>query len=217
MDPNALRKLRADFDSDADILDLTTWVQAYKDVGETVKAAETNIELPDCELNERQQVIIDTLMPLLAETSKSYQEAIWELLKTQPINGKIADHIRKHGFDLPEFSFHGESDALPFLEATQYKRDDVWIRELSKSELLLRFQLPKPLARFWQKGGKEAWNQLVNLGSKITEWGVLYQETLPIIWKLVGKIECETNFQIERLNALGHHDPKSFYYLWRVR
>jgi hypothetical protein len=36
------------------------------------------------------------------------------------------------------------------------------------------------------------------------------------VWETLGYYESETSLNLRRLNAIGDHDPKNFYYVWQA-
>jgi len=83
--------------------------------------------------------------------------------------------------------------------------------------LLLVFQLPKPLAQFWWKGGADSWGNLAeDINDTAIEWGHFYRELMPVVWETQGRHENESGLYFQRVNDIGEHDPKKYYYIWEI-
>ena len=89
--------------------------------------------------------------------------------------------------------------------------------EMDNKTLLVVFQLPKHLAQYWWKGGTESWGQeSLDIEDSAIEWGHFYRELMPVIWEAVGRYENELGLDFERINSGGEHDPKKYYYIWKI-
>ena len=89
--------------------------------------------------------------------------------------------------------------------------------ETNGQNLLLVFQLPKPLSQFWWKGGADSWGDLSeDVQDTVIEWGHFYRELMPIVWEEQGRHENESGLDFQRVNGVGEHDPKKYYYIWEM-
>ena len=77
--------------------------------------------------------------------------------------------------------------------------------------MVLNFNLPDILGRFWYRGGVGAKAQPVPEGA--IEWGHFYRSGMPAIWRSVDAAPRKGLF-LDRLNAFGQHDYKKYYYLY---
>lgn len=81
--------------------------------------------------------------------------------------------------------------------------------------MLLEYNLPKPLAYFWSKGGENMWgNKSVQVGSSINEWGIFYREVTQLVWAAIDRHLSEHNLSLLRVNPINVHDTKKYYYVW---
>lgn len=112
---------------------------------------------------------------------------------------------------LPNFTIASKNQARALLK--EYRL----YGEINKQSLLLVFQLPKPLAHFWWKGGTDSWGDLAeDVGGTVIEWGHFYRKLMPVIWEAQGRHENENGLLFYRLNDFGEHDPTQYYYVWKI-
>lgn len=121
---------------------------------------------------------------------------------------KIMQKMIERGYDVPDFSIYGSQAAQEFLS----DRKELGIDSFSDN-FAVNFQLPKPLARFWYKGGGGSKSIPVKEGE--IEWGHFYRMAMPAIYSGVDKAGMQ-NLYLNRLNQFGQHDPKEYYYLWEA-
>lgn len=81
---------------------------------------------------------------------------------------------------------------------------------------LVVFNLPKPLARWWWKGGLQWGEAGEDLKGMVAEYGDFYRDLLPIIWEAIDGAGWSGKLWFDRLNGVGEHDPGKFYYVWEV-
>ncbi len=146
-------------------------------------------------------------------TSKVYRTAM-RLLMTgyQQHNPKFTDKMMEkmmeRSYDVPDFSIYGSQAAQEFLS----QQPELGIDGFSDN-FLVNFQLPKPLARFWYKGGSGSKSQPVKEGE--IEWGHFYRMAMPVIYSGVDRAGM-SGLYLNRLNGFGQHDPKKYYYLYEA-
>ncbi len=146
-------------------------------------------------------------------TSKVYRTAM-RLLMTdyQQHNPKFTDKMMQkmmeRSYDVPDFSIYGSQAAQEFLS----QQPELGIDGFSDN-FLVNFQLPKPLARFWYKGGSGSKSQPVKEGE--IEWGHFYRMAMPVIYSGVDRAGM-SGLYLNRLNGFGQHDPKKYYYLYEA-
>jgi hypothetical protein len=95
-----------------------------------------------------------------------------------------------------------------------------------KNEILLIFNLPKPLAVYWWKESEDIKKLSGKIVSKEAErliprgivisWGDFYRSLMLVVWEAIGYFESESHFYFERINPSGQHDTKKYYYVWLV-
>jgi len=106
--------------------------------------------------------------------------------------------------------FEGDSAISKAIEYGLDKMED-------NNGLMIVFNLPKPVGQFWWKGGKGLWGeQAIDVDGKVIEWGFFYRKIMETVWETLGYYESETSLNLRRLNAIGDHDPKNFYYVWEA-
>ena len=146
-------------------------------------------------------------------TSKAYRTVMRLLMtgyqqKNPNFTDKMIQRMKERGYDVPDFSIHGSQSAQEFLS----QRAELGIDSFSDN-FLVNFQLPKPLAKFWYKGGNGSKSQPVKDGE--IEWGHFYRMCMPIIYNGVDRSQM-SGLYLNRLNSFGQHDPKQYYYLWEA-
>ena len=146
-------------------------------------------------------------------TSKVYGTAMRLLMrgyqqKNPNFTDKMIEKMMERGFDVPEFSIYGSQAASEFLS----EREELGIDGFSDN-FLVNFQLPRPLAKFWYKGGDGSKSQPVKEGE--IEWGHFYRMCMPVIYSGVNRSQM-SGLYLNRLNQFGQHDPKKYYYLWEA-
>lgn len=146
-------------------------------------------------------------------TSKVYRTAMRLLMAGyQQHNPKFTDKMiqkmMEHHHDVPDFSIYGSQAAQEFLSQQPELGIDVF-----SDNFLVNFQLPKPLAKFWYKGGSGNKSQPVKDGE--IEWGHFYRMAMPVIYSGVDRAGM-SGLYLNRLNGFGQHDPKKYYYLYEA-
>lgn len=144
-------------------------------------------------------------------TSRVYRTAMRLLMKgyqqhNPQFTDKMMQKMMERGYDLPDFSLYGSKAAEEFLS----KQQELGIEEFNDN-FLVNFQLPKPLARFWYKGGSGTKSIPVKEGE--IEWGHFYRMCMPVIYNGADRAQM-SGLYLNRLNQFGQHDPKKYYYLW---
>ena len=118
------------------------------------------------------------------------------------------------GYDLPEFRLYAGEEAIKYL-ADKYAIDNTGFTD---SGMILVFQLPKPIARFWYRGGDDSWgNENNKVPPNDIEWGKLYRDVLPSIWQIRDAEQAFGALDMFRVNYVNEHDHNDYYYLWYVR
>jgi len=166
--------------------------------------------------NERS--LINKLCYFSEKFSRSFSDRLREIIDDYRKNdGVMSERIRNffEEKDLFEPSLRvliGEK-AGEFLNKNNLKADFV----IGK-DVILVFQLPKPLAKFWWKG--DIGGSMAGVNREIkgvgVEWGKFYHDIMPLVWEFVGEMQCESDVYIERINNLGQHHPDEYYYVWKI-
>ena len=163
-----------------------------------------------------QEALRDEIRDFIDDVSNSFQEAFQLLLeeykkRTDLPSNEILAYLQEHEMDKPRFSV-SEKDGVAFLEKLGFPG-----QSLERAQIPVMFQLPKPVAQFWQKGGTDSWGTMgQEVGPKIVEWGHFYRKLMEVVWEKVGYYESERGFNFERVNGIGDHDVKSYYYVWKI-
>lgn len=203
INPNALRELR-----------MKEGLKNPDDVFELSNRKGEETESSSAEgAQERLQEIINTFVE---DTTRAVEEAFQLLLeeyrkrKNLP-SVEIIRYLEEHELHKPQFSVAGK-DRKEFLANLGFSDNTVKVEQIPVS-----FQLPKPIAQFWYKGGTDSWGSLgEEVGPHITEWGHFYRALMKVVWEKIGYYESEKGLVFERVNGIGDHDPKSYYYVWKI-
>ncbi len=215
--PNQFEKMRKEEEglrNPEDIWD----VEVLEDIKREIKEAPSNTNelLEEGELGVESKKCLEKIRTFCHEVSQEYKEEFLSLLERYEkerhlISPKIMDYLLKKRFDLPQFIIsHGE-------RANELLSDFGFEAKIDDSNLLLVFQLPKPLAQFWWKGDIGSQGEMSEkIDNAAIEWGRFYRELMPIIWEAQGRHENENDLDFYRINKLGEHDPKKYYYVWEI-
>lgn len=132
--------------------------------------------------------------------------------ESEALTPEIIRKMKEKGYDLPRFAIKQGAAAQKFAQENGL---DWWQPE--EDSIMLIFNLPPPLARFWYRGGTDSWGELSKeIPPENIEWGHLYRETMPVIWEAVGEEECEGELNFWRINDVGQHKPNKYYYVWET-
>jgi len=167
----------------------------------------------EAELTPEQLENLQKVRTFAQSTSKAYRTVMRLLMtgyqqKNPNFTDKMIQKMMERGYDVPDFSIHGSQSAQEFLS----RREELGIDSFSDN-FLVNFQLPKPLAKFWYKGGNGSKSQPVKDGE--IEWGHFYRMAMPMIYNGVNRAGMQ-GLYLNRLNQFGQHDPKKYYYLWEA-
>ncbi len=165
--------------------------------------------------------LIDLTKQSAREISLSFQAHILELFKnynsdkgSKAFTPEIANKMIKRGYDLPQFSIKQGESARAFLESTGNLSGT---SSLLKDSVLLIFNLPRPIARFWYKGGQDSWGEgAQKVDPNNIEWGHFYREIMDTVWEGVG-VEEFKGLAFQRINDLSDHKLQKYYYIWAVK
>jgi len=169
--------------------------------------------IDEASLTPEQLESLEKVRTFAQSTSKAYRTVMRLLMagyqqKNPNFTDKMIQKMKERGYDVPDFSIHGSQSAQEFLS----QRSELGIDSFSDN-FLVNFQLPKPLAKFWYKGGNGSKSQPVKDGE--IEWGHFYRMCMPIIYNGVDRSQ-KSGLYLNRLNSFGQHDPKQYYYLWEA-
>jgi len=167
----------------------------------------------EAELTPEQFENLQKTRSFAQNTSKVYRTAMRLLMtgyqqKNPKFTDKMMQKMMERSYDLPDFSLYGSQAAEEFLS----KQQELGIDGFSDN-FLVNFQLPRPLAKFWYKGGNGSKSVPVKEGE--IEWGHFYRMCMPVIYSGVDRSQM-SGLYLNRLNQFGQHDPKKYYYLWET-
>lgn len=197
----------------ADIYDQPTFEETNKEFKNIRPNSKENVS--EKKLTEEFKACLHKTREFCAELSDEFSLKFLSLLKQRckekKISQKMIDHLLEKKFDLPKFTIsYGK-------EANELLYDFGLNMETDNQFLLLTFQLPKPLAKFWWKGGNDSWGDSAeDVENRVIEWGHFYRELMHEVWNMQGYYENEKGLDFRRLNDIGEHDPKKFYYVWKI-
>lgn len=192
----------------------------FEDAEKEIKNLPHNLKelINDYFFTPESQNRLDTTREFCSDLSENFKTRFLELLdnyqkEKKVLSPKIKEFLYKKDFTLPKFILANGEQAENLLDEYNLDSSDFD----SQNNLLLSLQLPKPLAQFWQKGGAESWgNMSIPLKGQVVEWGHFYRELMPTVWQTRGFYEEEKGLTFERINLVGEHDPKKYYYVWEV-
>lgn len=216
---NELQRLREELDdlqevaqqlSDADL------EKAYAEEDKkpmTYNIAEFGID--ESKLTPEQLETLEKIRKFAKNTSKTYRSVMRVLMNTYQQNNpnftdRIIRQMKERGYDLPSFSIYGRDATSEFLN----KQDGLSIDSLKEDSFLVNFNLPKPISRFWYRGGSGS--KSVPVPQEAIEWGDFYRRSVPVIWNATDQALYDDKLYFDRLNRNGQHDPKKYYYLWEA-
>ncbi len=172
--------------------------------------------LEECEMSEEAKECLVKVRDFCAELSDRYQQEFVALIQEyqatrRRIPQDILDYMAEKKLDLPSFCIAHKNNAEKILE--EFGMPSV----ISDRELLLIFQLPKPLAHFWRKGGADSWGSgAEDIQGAAIEWGYFYRELMRIVWETQGRNENENQLAFTRVNGIKNHDARRYYYIWKI-
>ncbi len=193
-------------------------VDVFEDIKSEIKKTPSNITelLEEGELGVEGSMCLEKIRSFCHEVSEEYKEEFLSLLDTYRkeghlISSKIIDYLMEKKFNLPQFIISQGERANGLL--SDFELDG----KINDQNLLLVFQLPKPLAQFWWKGDIGSQGEMSKkIDNAAIEWGRFYRELMPIVWEAQGRQENENNLDFRRINKFGQHDPKKYYYVWEI-
>lgn len=214
-----LRIKHEGFKNPNDIDDLSTFADVEEEVVEVVDLAKSNIEvdLGDEAIAET-KFAADIAIKFCKQLSVRYKKAFLEAMEKysrerHKISPAIIKYLKEKGLDMPKFQILAGESAVNLLDDVEYDPNII-----SYESVLVNFQLPKPLAYYWWKDKEKAVLETDKTLYKATpttiEWGAFYEKLMPVVHDLLESNYLDDKVYFRRVNALGHHDPEKFYYLW---
>ena len=195
--------------------DLKNPEKASGDDLESLKFKINEIGINEAELDESRLKLLNNLREFCKTTTVTYVRTmrfIMEEYKSRNPNftDEMMQRMILRGHDTPSFTIYGKEAGEDFIENTC---SELGIEGFESNGMVLNFNLPDILGRFWYRGGVGAKAQPVPEGA--IEWGHFYRSGMPAIWRSVDAAPRKGLF-LDRLNAFGQHDYKKYYYLYDV-
>jgi len=168
-------------------------------------------------LNTETKKLLHLARNFCTDLSEEFKKTFLSLLSDymqvhSQLSEDIFSYLERKEFNLPNFIISYGKDS-----ATLLKELDLEGQIYNDEGLLIVFQLPKPLAQFWWKGGAESWGEYSeDVSDIVIEWGYFYRELMPVVWEKQGYYENEEDLNFERVNNVGQHDPQKYYYVWEI-
>lgn len=129
-----------------------------------------------------------------------------------PLPQNIVNYLYEKKYNIPHFIIANGEKAKDFLNDCGFND-----HEIDKGNLLLIFHLPKPLTQYWWKGGENTWGTMSeSVNGSVIEWGNFYRHLLPTVWNNEKTYEENDKLFFGRINDLGNHEAKKYYYLWEI-
>jgi len=193
-------------------------IETFDDIKQRIEQLSPNTKelVFEEELTVEMKRSLEKIRTFCGELSEDFKQTFLSLLdqyrkERHQISQKIVDYLLEKNFVLPNFTIASGEQAQALLE--EYGLNG----EINEQNLLLVFQLPKPLAQFWWKGGADSWGNLAeDINDTAIEWGHFYRELMPVVWETQGRHENESGLYFQRVNDIGEHDPKKYYYIWEI-
>lgn len=173
------------------------------------------VGINESDLDDEQLKLLNNLRQFCKTTTVTYVRTmrfIMEEYKSRNPNftDEMMEKMILHGHDTPSFTIYGKKAGKDFIENTC---SELGFENFESNGMVLNFNLPDILGRFWYRGGVGAKVQPVPEGA--IEWGHFYRSGMPAIWRSVDATPRKGLF-LDRLNAFGQHDYKKYYYLYDV-
>lgn len=171
------------------------------------------VGINEVKLDESQLKLLNNLREFCKTTTITYVRTmrfIMEEYKSRNPNftDEMMQRIILRGHDTPSFTIYGKKAGEDFIENTC---PELGIEGFESNDMVLNFNLPDILGRFWYRGGVGAKSQPVPEGA--IEWGHFYRSGMPAIWRSIDAAPRKGLF-LDRLNTFGQHDYKKYYYLY---
>lgn len=169
--------------------------------------------IPDQEATPEKQALTDQATAFAEELSDSFRGKFWEVVaETEKEEGQWPESIRRFieekGFDLPRLCVAADTETTNEL-IESFDLEDPGGAKLRPDEILVVFNLPKPLDFFWRKGHEVPTPTVIG-------WGNIYERTIPNVWDEWDEAGPRFGLEVNRLNQPGEHEPGNYYYVWAV-
>lgn len=191
---------------------------------ELAEAEKYNIELlldDSAPINTRahQAKLVDRVVDFSASASDLLVETFWQRmglyqLQNGEIDPRILECLKDKKLDTPYFSIADRPSARAILAEYEFTQID-----LSQDSLLLVFNFPRPISKFWWKR-QPTTSQTEGICRSVLPaiaWGVfckpLYQQMTSCVKRAY---KDQRPLSLTRINHQADHVPDGYYYLWEV-
>lgn len=194
-----------------DVRDSTTWEQIDQEVNQEILMRQVSLDFDREVLDIKKAKLLESFERNVLQILQEWKSAVDDLIRDESrISPRIRDFLKEHRLDLPSFKIQLKERSDKFLKEVGI--DD----EISEDNFLVTFNLPKPMAQYWWKGGVEEWDVGArDVRGMSIKWGYMYRRLIPIVWDLTDRPE-NSEVYMERINPIGIHDPKKYYYIWEM-
>lgn len=174
--------------------------------------ANINLQLEPSSIPDHAELLL-RLYSLLDQITASFKnECQLLLLETPQISPVIAEFINQKNFDTPSFLVADYTNSRQLLDSID--KPDL---NIDPEALLVVFNLPKPIANWWYKGGEQEWGNVATpIGEDIVPWGLLYRRLMLPVWDNLDLSSNLYKLYIQRLNDIADHQKDKYYYIWQV-
>jgi hypothetical protein len=186
--------------TDQELAELTT--------GFKVKLSNYDEPRPDLLSVEENGTVI-AVGSFVNEATELIQERVANNLLEEPGGEKLLGFVQEKGLDTPSFTLRFGDESVKLLE--ELGLSDA-IDSKSASHGVLVFQLPRPLAKFWNKGGKDDDEEYKDLVKR----GKIYRSVSKLTNYLVEEYAKDDILHLGRVNPVAKHDSDKYYYVWSV-
>ncbi|MBT3230404.1 hypothetical protein HN358_01285 [Candidatus Uhrbacteria bacterium] len=196
------------FKNPNDIHDSTTKEEIEREVDQEVLMKQATFEFDVEDLDANKARLLESLEADILRILEEWNVAVGDLLERESrISPRMRDFIEKSNLDLPTFTVQLKERSDEFLKEVSIDA------EIDDGSFLVTFNLPKPMGQFWWKGGAHEWGQAAkDVREMVIEWGRMYRRLIPIVWSATDNADV----YYQRINPIGMHDPKKYYYIWEM-
>lgn len=160
-----------------------------------------------------------TIEEYLGEFGAEYHEKMVRLIeeyrKTNPKFARlIEDKMKLEGYLFPRLTIYHREDAQSFVDGLGRKTPT----KIDDEDFVLAFNFPRPIARFWYKGGRQFGGGIIkDVPKDEIEWGYFYRGMVEVVQEWLHNYHStHYGLKIERLSLPGDHNKDKYYYVFRI-
>ncbi len=163
--------------------------------------------------------LVEVSSELASNIKQAYEQHFRQAIDTYrqevgPFPQKVEDYLEKMEWFKPSIGLLTATEAKEKLGQLEFMYEaESW----HNNDMLMVFNLPKPLAQYWNKYGTEEHpQQRQKINGMALEWGYFYRTLSQIPWNSVNQVaQSNERIEINRINQIGQHS-KDYYYLFRL-